>query len=86
MDNYGPYHESVGAPCEYIDPVGVSHNALITAVWGQEVGVNPINVIYVVQDESKTDSCGRQIERATSVMPDGPNAAPGRFYRMFPSC
>lgn len=81
MDNYGSFHEAVGTLIEYVDPVGVSHDALVTAVWGQELGVNPINVVFVVKDEAKTDSCGRQIERATSVSPEGPNSAPGRFYR-----
>lgn len=74
-------HPEVGTPVEYVDPVGISHEALVTAVWGPELGKNAINLVFVVKDENKTDSCGRQIERATSVAPDGPQAAHGRYYK-----
>lgn len=82
MDNYGSNHDSVGTAVEYVDTASVSHEALVTAVWGEELGVNAINLVFVVDDQMKTDSCGRQIERATSVSPEGPNTAHGRFYRV----
>lgn len=78
---YGHTHPAVGSTVEYVDPVGKSIDALITAVWG-ELGVNPINVVFVVDDEAKHDPYGRQIERATSVQAAGPTTAHGRFYRV----
>jgi len=48
----------------YTDSIRRDHNALVTAVWGPVC----INVVYTSQDESKTDSYGRQIERQTSAM------------------
>lgn len=85
MDNYGSFHEAVGTVVEYVDPVGKSHEALVTAVWGtgsEAFGVNPINVVFISDDESKTDAYGRQMERETSIQAAGPTAAHGRFYRV----
>jgi len=82
MDNYGNQHEAVGQSVEYVDEMGVPHTALITAVWGRELGVNAINVVYVSSDESQHDPYGRQIARALSVSAAGPHAAHGRFYRL----
>jgi hypothetical protein len=75
-------HEAVGTVIEYVDPVGKSHDALVTAVWGPDLGVNSINLVFVSDNHAKTDSCGRQIVRETSVSPEGPNTAYGRFYRI----
>lgn len=82
MDNYGDKHEAVGTVVEYVDEVSVSHDALITAVWGQTLGENAINVVYVSGDDSQHDPYGRQIARASSVSPEGPSTAHGRFYRL----
>lgn len=75
-------HEAIGTVVKYVDEVSVAHDALITEVHGPELGVNSINLVYVVSDENKTDPYGRQIERASSVSPEGPNTAYGRFYRV----
>lgn len=82
MDNYGDKHEAVGTTVVYVDEVGVSHDALITAVWGQSLGENAINVVYVSGDNTQHDPYGRQIARASSVSADGPHTAHGRFYRL----
>ena len=47
----------------YTDEVRNDHQALVTAVWGPDC----INVVFCSPDQAKTDSYGRQIERATSV-------------------
>lgn len=80
-ETYGHPHPMVGSTVEYVDPVGKSQEALVTAVWG-EFGVNPINIVFVTDDKGKTDPYGRQIERATSVQAAGPATAHGRFYRV----
>lgn len=82
MENYGGNHEAVGSHVVYTDPVGKRHPALITAVWGPELGVNVINVVYVIDDETRNDPYGRQIERATSVSPKNEHSAHGRFYEL----
>lgn len=82
MDNYGDKHEAVGQVVVYVDEHSVSHDALITSVWGEKVGENAINVIYVSGDNSQHDQYGRQIARATSVSFEGPHTAHGRFYRL----
>jgi hypothetical protein len=67
----------------YVDTHGRRHAALVTGWWGPcepgTYGHNPslhhstdgepgCNCLYVVDDETKTDPYGRQIERATSVV------------------
>jgi hypothetical protein len=52
----------VGGHVIWHDSVGTPHDAVVTAVWSQTC----INVVFVSGDESKQDSYGRQIERATS--------------------
>lgn len=65
----------VGDMVIYTDPVGTSHLSLVTAVWDPS-----INVVYVDDDETKTDSYGRQIARNTSVLPHERQTAPGNFW------
>lgn len=52
----------VGSVVVWHDSTGNPHNAVVTAVWSQVC----INLVFVSSDESKQDSYGRQIERATS--------------------
>lgn len=68
----------IGDVVTYTDETGVVHpSAVVTAVHGPEC----INVVYVSEDTTKTDSYGRQIERATSVqLKSGVTAKYGRFY------
>lgn len=75
----------IGDPVLYVDQYGKSHFALVTAVWGKEVYQNvdeipSVNLVFVVPDEGKKDSYGRQIARDSSVVPFKNQAAHGRYY------
>lgn len=78
----GTTHEAVGTAVKYVDEVSVEHDAILTAVWGPDLGKCAVNLLYVSGDESKTDSYGRQMERAPSVSAEGAGTAHGRFYRL----
>src|SRR5882672_4519258 len=53
-----------------VDEVGKEHNALVTANWGAKEHCKTagptINLLYVSDDETKTDQYGRQIDRHMS--------------------
>ena len=58
----------IGDAVIYADPMGVTHNALITQVFPHPGGENPLlNVAYVSNNEKRRDTFGRQIERRSSV-------------------
>lgn len=81
---------------EFVDTLGQSHKALITAVHGQyghscgtikgadgkpvDAGQPSVNLLWVVDDDTKTDGHGRQIERASSVVHRGSQGAHGNFW------
>lgn len=67
---------AIGDTVTYVDEVGVSHKALVTSVHGPAC----INCVYVSTDSTKTDSYGRQIERASSVQLKSDLTANGRYY------
>lgn len=77
--------ELIGTQVEFVDPTGNSHDALVTAVWGITVNPNTtkpsVNLVYVSNDETKTDQYGRQIERNTSVVHESNQYAHGMFWR-----
>ena len=66
----------IGDVVTYKDEVGQEHKGLVTAVHGPAC----INVVYVSSDSTKTDSSGRQIERASSVQLKSDYTANGRYY------
>lgn len=70
----------------YCDHKGVEHEALVTATWGitefEDGSAPAINIVYVTQDEEKTDSYGRQIERDTSVPHKSGQPAPGNWWKL----
>lgn len=68
----------VGQHVVYVDPVARQHDAVITAVWGPTC----INVVFVSNDESKTDSYGRQIERQTSLSHRSVTPAHGQYFML----
>lgn len=72
----------VGDVVRYVDAVGKSHYALVTAVWGNFVeGSAPsLNVVFISDDEAKTDPYGVQIERNTSVVHHSHQEAPGLYW------
>lgn len=62
---------------KYVTPTGQIVDALVTAAWS----FTTINVVYVLEDESRKDSYGRQIERATSVThASTPGRAHGNYW------
>lgn len=63
----------VGDVVTYVDPTGLEHKALVTAAWSPTC----VNVVFVNNDAKMTDTYGRQIERATSVIH---SSTPGRAY------
>ncbi len=73
----------VGQSILYVDEKRQWHDALTTAVWGEPYEgpdgryVPCVNVLYVDDDERKTDQYGRQIERRTSVPHHSSQTAPG---------
>ena len=73
----------IGDTCVYVDEKGIPHDALITAVWMGEFGVNQfpgLNLVYISRDENRDDTYGRQIERETSVIHKGVQPAHGRYW------
>jgi hypothetical protein len=75
----------------YVDPFGVEHDALLTAIHGKIEDVNEmlaagkwipcVNVLYVLKDEDRMDGWGRQIGRESSVSHQS-SAAHGRFWKV----
>ena len=66
----------VGDVVTYRDEHSVDHQALVIHVHGQ----NCINVVYLSDDETKSDSWGRQTERASSVQRQSEVTAQGRYF------
>lgn len=73
----------VGQQVTFVDPVGKPRPAIVTAVWEDMcgAGVDGCNVVFISDDESKTDPYGRQIERETSVSHESAMNVHGRFWR-----
>lgn len=69
----------VGDVVKYVDEHRVEHNAVVLINHGG-TPTSAINCAYVSSDESKTDSYGRQIERASSVSRKSEYTANGRYY------
>ena len=66
-----PKSVQVGDCVVFVDPKRIKHDALVTAVWGQEVyDQEPpaLNLIFVSADEKETDSYGRQTKHESSVV------------------
>ena len=60
----------------YIDEHSKRHNALVTNWWGETC----CNLLFVVDDESKKDPYGQQIERRSSNSHRSVVQAPGNFW------
>lgn len=75
---------TIGGPCIYTDPKGRDHAAVVTNGFGADGKISKsaaINVAYVSDDTSRTDTFGRQLERETSVQHQSIQTAAGRFWR-----
>jgi hypothetical protein len=66
----------IGSRVIFTDSVGQDHEALVTNNFG-----TAINVVYVSGDAARTDSYGRQVERATSIQHVSVQTAPGYYWR-----
>lgn len=76
-----PYTPQVGEVVVYTDEVGKQHDALVTAYWNGDRPDGALNLTYVSDDETKSDTYGRQIERASSVSRQhAGTTAHGRFW------
>ena len=69
----------VGDIVTYVDEHSVPHQAIVLINHGR-MATSAINVAFVSSDETKTDSYGRQIERASSVSRKSEYTAHGRYY------
>jgi plastocyanin len=72
----------IGDTVHFVDQRRQQHNALLTAVHDGGQGLpNPaVNLVYVSEDETKTDPYGRQVERKTSVVHKSNQSAQGMFW------
>ena len=75
----------IGDPIVFVDPVGDSHNAVVTTLFDNndpERYPNPsVNLVYVSKDANETDQYGRQIKRNTSVVHKSNQFAHGMYWR-----
>lgn len=69
----------VGQVVKYRDENGKDHDALITAIHGT-TGTDSVNLVYVSEDESRTDSYGQQMIRDCSVVHADFQNANGKFW------
>lgn len=67
----------VGQAVKWHNPNGVEHDALLTAVWSE----NLVNLVVVSQDTTKTDVYGRQTERYTSCSHASVSKVHGNYWR-----
>ena len=72
-----PRLAKVGQHVVFHDEKGVAHDALATRVWGEHC----INLLYVLDDESREDQYGRQIERRSSCCHASYVQAHGNYWR-----
>jgi len=76
---------SIGDAVVYVDEFGQERPALVTNNWGTseydpEKGGGAINVVFVSNNSSETDSYGRQTKHETSVVHRAQQSAPGKYW------
>lgn len=73
-----------GSAVQFVDPKGISHNALVTNIWESMKGSGEypgVNLVLVSADENKEDTYGRQTERFSSVVHESNQPAHGNFWK-----
>ncbi len=79
---------NIGASVVFTDEYGNRYYALLTQIWGStdDMENNPpsVNLVFVSNDDTKTDPYGRQIDRRTSVVHESRQSAHGFFYSRLP--
>jgi hypothetical protein len=78
---------NVGDHIIYTDPRRQQHSALVVEVHDSGVeqrrdSLPALNLLYVVDDETRMDQYGRQIERESSVVHHTMNSAGGNCYHL----
>lgn len=71
----------IGDSIVFLDEHRVEHPALVTNVWQSSGGLPGCNLVFVVDDETKTDPYGRQIERRTSIVHESVQPARASCWR-----
>lgn len=76
---------SIGMHVKVVDEVGKVHDGLVTNQWGIEkvkdgTAGPTINVLFVVDDTTRRDPYGNQIERLSSCSHKLSTSAPGRYW------
>lgn len=76
---------NIGDAINFSDEYGKSHKAVVTTVYnsghvGDDTPLPSVNLVYVSDDETKSDQYGRQIERKTSVVHKTNQYAHGMFW------
>lgn len=74
----------IGKSVKFADPWGVTHEAFITYCFSVGDDDKPmcVNLVYVSDDNDKTDQYGRQITRHTSVMRRNEFTAHGIWFEV----
>lgn len=76
----------VGSHVIFVDGRGQRRTALVTAVhgenWFEGQSAPAINVVFVTDDETRSDAWGRQIERDGSVVHESNQSAHGQFWKL----
>jgi hypothetical protein len=76
----------IGSSIIFVDAHGLRHNALVTIVWEQvdhyrsDAGEPGCNLVFISGDPDRKDSCGRQMERQTSVVHKTKQPANGMYW------
>ena len=72
----------IGQSVVFVDEHRVERQALVTHIWpGMSGNADGCNLVIVSGDLDRTDSCGRQTERKTSVPHESGTPAPGYFWK-----
>lgn len=64
-----------GQHVKVVDEFGNLHDGLVTNCWNMTT-----NVVYVTDNDAKTDQYGNQVEHQTSCMHKRDTSAPGRYW------
>jgi hypothetical protein len=76
----------IGSSIVFVDAKAQRHNALVTIVWNQvesyrsDAGEPGCNLVFISGDADRNDSCGRQMERQTSVVHKSKQPAHGMYW------
>ena len=70
-----------GQAVKVVDEIGVLHDGLVTANWGNDDRPSTcVNVVYVSKDPNKRDTYGQQKEHLSSCSHRDSTPAPGRYW------